>query len=362
MGLDIEKDYGRFRSIVKGQIRKELRQYMGQSYIFGKRGKDIVSIPLRKIDLPHFQFDFRQNKGVGQGEGPTGSGLGREGAGSHVGEHVLEVEVTLEELAEILGEELELPNIEPKGEKEDLWEDRKRYSSLRKTGPESLRHFKRSFKEALKRQLASGIYDFEDPIIIPEREDRRYKSWQSIPKKQNTAVIIYMMDVSGSMTDFQKEIVRTEAFWIDTWIRSQYSSIDSRYIIHDAKAREVDHHSFYHTRESGGTRISTAYQICLDIINRDYAPEHWNIYPFHFSDGDNWSKEDDRYCVEILDKELLKKSNIFCYGQVIGAYGVGKFKRLLDERFQKEEKLITTEIEDKDAIYRSIKEFLGKGK
>ena len=362
MGLEIERDYGRFRSIVKGQIRKELRQYMGQSHIFGKRGEDIVSIPLRKIDLPHFQFDFRQNKGVGQGEGSLGSVLGGSKAGNHPGEHILEVEFTLDELAEILGEELELPNVMPKGQKEDLWEDRERYSSLRKTGPESLRHFKRSFKEALKRQLASGVYNFEDPIIVPEREDRRYKSWQAIPKKQNTAVIIYMMDVSGSMTDFQKEIVRTEAFWIDTWIRSQYSSIDSRYIIHDAKAKEVDIHSFYHTRESGGTRISSAYQICLDMINRDYSTEYWNIYPFHFSDGDNWSKEDDNNCGKILEQGLLKKSNVFCYGQVLGAYGVGNFKRFLDEKFQKEEKLITSEIEDKDAIYRSIKEFLGKGK
>ncbi len=72
-----------------------------------------------------------------------------------------------------------------------------------------------------------------------------------------------MMDVSGSMTDEQKHIVRTEAFWIDTWLASQYGGIETRYIIHDAVAKEVDEQTFYHTRESGGTRISSAPIKCV---------------------------------------------------------------------------------------------------
>ena len=80
--------------------------------------------------------------------------------------------------------------------------------------------------------------------------------------------MIYLMDVSGSMTDEQKEIVRTEAFWIDTWLSSQYDGIETRYIIHDAVAKEVDEHTFYHTRESGGTRISSAYKACCDPDQR----------------------------------------------------------------------------------------------
>ena len=78
------------------------------------------------------------------------------------------------------------------------------------------------------------------------------------------AVVIYMMDVSGSMTDEQKQIVRTEAFWIDTWLKSQYGGLEMRYIIHDAAAKEVDEETFYHTRESGGTRISSAYKVCTE--------------------------------------------------------------------------------------------------
>ena len=82
-----------------------------------------------------------------------------------------------------------------------------------------------------------------------------------------------MMDVSGSMTDEQKEIVRIEAFWIDTWIKAHYKGVETVYIIHDAAAQEVDEHTFYHTRESGGTKISSAYNLADKIITARYPPD-----------------------------------------------------------------------------------------
>ena len=105
------------------------------------------------------------------------------------------------------------------------------------------------------------------------------------------------------MGDEQKEIVRIESFWIDTWLQGQYKGLESRYIIHDAVAREVDRDTFFHTRESGGTMISSAYKLCRKIIEDDYPPSEWNIYPFHFSDGDNWSMDDTLTCVELLKTE-----------------------------------------------------------
>ena len=104
-----------------------------------------------------------------------------------------------------------------------------------------------------------------------------------------------MMDVSGSMGDEQKEIVRIESFWIDTWLRSQYKGIESRYIIHDASRRRSIATRSSSTRESGGTMISSAYKLCAKIIDDEYPPDEWNIYPFHFSDGDNWSVDDTRH-------------------------------------------------------------------
>jgi uncharacterized sporulation protein YeaH/YhbH (DUF444 family) len=170
-----------------------------------------------------------------------------------------------------------------------------------------------------------------------------------------------MMDVSGSMTDDQKEIVRIEAFWIDTWLKQQYDGLQRRYIVHDAAAHEVDEDTFYRVRESGGTRISSAYREAGKIIARDFPPEEWNIYCFQFSDGDNWG-EDNQSCLRFLAENLLPHCNLFCYGQVESPYGSGDYIRELKTLHKHWENLILSEIENKDAIYDSIKDFLGTGK
>jgi len=361
----IEQDAGRFRQIVRGHVKQNLRKYMSTGELIGRQGKDWVSIPVPQIDIPRFRFGRNQG-GVGQGEGNPGDSLGGDqpgagqGAGDQPGAHILEVEVSLDQLAQILGEELELPNIEPKGKAQIITEVN-RYTSIRKVGPESLRHFKRTYREALKRQIVTGIYNPDDPKVIPFREDRRYRSWQTKFVPESNAVIIYMMDVSGSMGDTQKEIVRLTAFWIDTWLRSQYAKIEVRYIIHDAAAREVDQQTFYHTRESGGTIISSAYELCRGMIAERYSPEEWNIYGFHFSDGDNWGSDDNQRCATLLREALLPASNLFCYGQVAAYRSSNQFLSTL-KAIQAEDKLILAEIPNRDSIYDAIKMFLGKGK
>src|SRR5215218_3569410 len=102
----VERDLNRFRQIVRGKIKKDLRKYMSQGELIGRQGRKYVSIPLPQIDLPQFRYGAKQGGGVGQGE-----------AGSEPGQHVIEVDITLEELAQILGEELQLPNVEPRGKK-----------------------------------------------------------------------------------------------------------------------------------------------------------------------------------------------------------------------------------------------------
>ncbi len=369
MNLNVQVDYNRFRQIIKGKIKQNLRKYLTQGELIGKKGKDFVTIPVPQIHLPHFRYGMKQTGGVGQGDGDKGTPLGSDSdgeggvgqAGNAAADHLLEMDVTLEELAQMLGEELELPRIEPRG-KQTIESTRDRYSDIRHTGPESLRHFRRTFRNALKRQIATGIYDKDNPIIVPVREDKRYRTWKEYHIPHNNAVIIYLMDVSGSMWDEQKEIVRIETFWIDTWLRSQYKGIESRYIIHDAAAREVDRETFFHTRESGGTMISSAYRLCRDMIQRDYSPYEWNIYPFHFSDGDNWSREDSMECVKILKDEILPSVNLFCYAQVESPYGSGQFLRDLNEHFESAENMVTSQIANRDQIYDSIKTFLGKGR
>jgi uncharacterized sporulation protein YeaH/YhbH (DUF444 family) len=368
MTRSIDRDAKRFNEIVRGKIRKDLKKYINHGEMIGRRGRETVSIPVPNIEIPHFRHGQKGSGGTGQGEGDVGQPIGRgqddgQGtgeAGSEPGAHIREVEVTLEELAQMLAEQLELPNIIPKG-KDSIRSKKDKYTTIGRTGPDSLRHFKRTYKEALKRQIASGQYDPGNPIIVPTPEDERFRSWKTVYEPQANAAILYIMDVSGSMTEEQKEIVRIEAFWIDTWLRSQYDGIERRYIVHDAVAHEVDEETFYRIRESGGTRISSAYKRAKIIIDRDFPPSDWNIYCFQFSDGDNWG-EDNRDCLKTLIESLLPVSNLFCYGQVHSPYGSGDFIKELRRLGDKFENLILSEIESKAAIYDSIKTFLGKGK
>lgn len=371
MSLKIDSDHGRFKDIVRGKIKQNLKKYIQKGEMIGKQGKDLISIPVPSIELPRFRFGHRDQGGVGQGSGEVGDtlqpgqveeGEGGKKAGDKGGEHSIEVDISMAELAQMLGEELKLPRIEPKG-KERIEEVKYRYTGINTQGPESLRHFKRTFKQALKRQIAQGTYQGEAPLVVPLKNDRRYRAWKKIIEPQANAVIIYMMDVSGSMGDEQKEIVRIESFWLDTWLRSQYKGIESRYIIHDAMAKEVDRETFFHTRESGGTMISSAYKLCWKLIEENYSPSEWNIYPFHFSDGDNWSADDSSQCIALLRDHIIPSVNMFGYGQVESPYGSGQFIKDLKEAFPvaANPKVVTSEIKDKDAIYGSIKDFLHQG-
>jgi hypothetical protein len=366
MPLRIKQDQARFRDIVRGRIKANLKRYVQQGEMIGRKGKDLISIPIPSIDLPHFRFSDRSQGGVGQGEGKPGDPLGNQpgtgpGAGSAEGEHILEVDVTLDELADLLGEELALPRIKPRGA-ERIVTTRTRYTGISPTGPESLRHVRRTYKEALRRQIASGVYDPSRPVIVPVREDRRYLTWKEVPRPETNAAILYLMDVSGSMGDEQKELVRLTSFWIDAWLRRHYKGLVTRYLIHDVSAKEVDRETFFHTRESGGTRISSAYELALQVVERDYPSDGWNVYAFHFSDGDNEGSEDTRRCVELLKGKLLPALNLFGYGQVYSPSGSGAHLDELQSGLGTREDVVLAKIPDRAGIHGCIKAFLGTGR
>lgn len=364
----IEQDHQRFRQIVQGRIRRDLRKFLSRGELIGKEGKRFVSIPVHDIDIPTFRYGDNSG-GVGMGEGEEGQSVGGDKGqgGEQEGRHLLEVDVTMEELADILADELKLPRIQPRGEHR-ITTIRDKYSGVRPVGPAALRHFKRTYREALKRQLSMGTYNPEDPIIVPIRHDLRFRSWNEVKKPQSNALIVYMMDVSGSMGDEQKELVRLEAFWIDTWLRRNYEGVESRYIVHDVKAQEVDRKTFFSVREDGGTRISSAFTCCKEMIDQHYDPASWNTYLFHFSDGDNSSDADNRLCVKLLEEQLLPISNLFGYCQVTSAYGSGSFLNVLHDAFKDGAadelgpRLITSKVNGRDDIYDSLKTFFQAGR
>ena len=171
-----------------------------------------------------------------------------------------------------------------------------------------------------------------------------------------------MMDVSGSMGTEQKELVRITAFWIETWLRSQYKEIDIRYIVHDAAAKEVDQDTFYHIREGGGTKISSAYKLCNKLIDERYSTRRVECLPVPFLRRRQLGRRRHARVCRAAAQPAAAEINQFCYGQVRSLYGSGRFAHDLEEYLGKEDNLVIAEIADRDDVYDAIKDFLGKGK
>lgn len=377
-----EREKKRLQEKIKEKIKKNLKQYISDESFIGRRGKQLVRVPIYGLRLPRFVVDGKKQGGVGQGDGEVGQPLpgqrpqkpqkGKGGkAGNESGEHEIEIDVNLDEMIDLIGEVLELPNIEEKGKKVCVSTKKIRWTNLRKTGPEATLDIRRTITNSIIRNIMEGNFDPEvegsTPPISIEADDKRHKVWDLVLEKRANAAIIAMMDISGSMGEEQKEIVRTEMFWIENWLKRQYDGLEIVYVVHDTQAKIVDHHTFYRISEGGGTNISSAYALCKQIIETKYPPADWNIYPFHFSDGDNWSSEDDALCVKLLKEYILPNCNQFSYAQVTSKWGSGKFKEVLERAMEDmsekiKSRLVISLVKNKEAILESIKDFLKRGK
>ena len=228
MSLKIDHDHGRFREIVRGKIKQNLRKYISQGELIGaRRARTSSRSRCRRSTSRASASATSSRAGSGRARARSATRLGRRrraAAGQGQGRRQARrarcsrSSVTLDELAEILGEELELPRIEPKGKSRS---SRRRTATSASAAPAPSRCATSSAPTARRCAGRSrcGTYDPKNPVIVPIRDDKRYRSWRTTPLPQSNAVIIYMMDVSGSMGDEQKEIVRIESFWIDTWLR-----------------------------------------------------------------------------------------------------------------------------------------------
>lgn len=357
MPYHISKDVERYRQIVRGKIRKDLGRYISDQGIVGRHGKKHVKIPLPHIDIPRISYgdEDQVGEGKGSGKGPK--------AGDKPGDHYIEVDVTMDELAKMLGEELELPNIKPKGKKQ-IQSAVMKYRGISVVGPESLRHIKRTFKEALKRAISSGEYKPGD-MLIPIKKDKRYRTFKTVFSPVSNALIIYVMDISGSMGEHEKRIVRTLAFWIDTWIRHNYKHVKSEYIAHDTQAYLVPRDSFYNLSAGGGTFISAGLQGARKLMSKKYTPSAWNTYVFYFGDGDNWSSDDTKAVKAI--KTLSTVCNQVAYTEIgdagnQGWYSGPGFIKHMETLAKEHENLVYATLDDLDDTLRVIKTFLKGGR
>ncbi|WP_040952548.1 sporulation protein YhbH [Gorillibacterium massiliense] len=358
------QDQTRHQEKVRDAVRNNLPDLITDESIVLSNGKQILKIPIKSIDEYRFRYNYNKAKHVGQGDGDSqvGDVLGRDpqpaqgagkgqGAGDQPGEDYIDVEIALDEVESMLFDELELPDLKEK-EKKHMETPDIVFHDVRKKGLMSNIDKKRTIMENLKRNAGSGKPGIHG--ISPD--DLRYKTWEEIVKPESNAVIIAMMDTSGSMGSFEKYCARSFFFWMTRFLRKQYEKVDIVFIAHHTEAKEVTEEEFFTKGESGGTICSSAYVKALEIIDSRYPPSMYNIYPFHFSDGDNLTSDNER-CVRLI-KELLERSNMFGYGEV-NQYNrsstlMSAYKHLNHKQF------LYYVIKEKKEIYTALKTFFRK--
>lgn len=316
-------DQQRHQEKVQEAIRNNLPDLVTEENIVMSNGREVVKIPIRSLDEYKIRYNYDKNKHVGQGDGESqigdvvardgsanqqGPGKG-QGAGDQAGEDYFEAEVSLMDIEEALFKELELPNLKKKEKSENVVEDIE-FNDIRKTGLMGNIDKKRTMMTAYKRNAMTGKASFH-PIY---REDLKFKTWNEIVKPDSKAVVLAMMDTSGSMGLWEKYMARSFFFWMTRFLRTKYETVEIEFIAHHTEAKVVSEEDFFSKGESGGTICSSAYRKSLELIETKYDPAKFNIYPFHFSDGDNLTSDNAR-CVKLVE-ELMKVSNMFGYGEV----------------------------------------------
>ncbi len=361
---NIGADNSRFKDIIKNKIKDNLKDLVSKEYLIGQQGARTIKIPITNIDIPRFRFGSN-NGGPGMGSGDIGDPVdgspGKDKSksgkpGNDPGEHEFNAEFSSDELAALIKEELHLPDLEPK-EAGEISTDSNKYNGISNVGNEGLRHNKRTYKQALQRQISSGTYNPDKPIIIPERNDKRYKSASVETKPDVKAVAIYIMDASGSMGDEQRHLVKSQVFIIDLLLRSTYKNIESVFIIHDMEAHEVSRDDFFKISSSGGTLISSSYKLCAELLNTKFPFNSWNSYCFSFGDGDNYSNADNYDCGILLKDTILKNCNRFAYGQVKSDGGSGDYLEFMKANFADHPNVVMSHVNGSNDILNSIKSF-----
>jgi uncharacterized sporulation protein YeaH/YhbH (DUF444 family) len=369
MSLKVDSDLGRFKDIVKKKVKSDIGKFISSDQLISQdaSGKKIT-IPLDQINLPIFTYGGNKG-GAGQGDGNVGDpidGSGKKGpgkgkAGDEKGEHDVSAEFSPEELASIISEHLELPRLEPKG-KGGVLSEKSKYDRVSGQGPEALKHYKRTFKEALKRSIASGTYDPSNPKIIPIKEDKKYKSYSTKESPSVNCAAIFIQDISGSMGKEQKHMAKSLCFWIDLLLRNAYKEIETCYIVHDTEATEIlSRDEFFKISTSGGTAISSAYELCSEIIKERFPFSEYNNYVYQFSDGDVFGLGDINKCIKLLNEDILPNCNAFSYGQVRSEMGSGEFINSIRASFDNDPRVNFAEINDASQIIYGIKRFFEKG-
>jgi len=364
-------DRARHRDKVRQAIRDNIADIIAEESIIGKDRDRIIKVPIRGIKEYRFIYG-NASPGAAQGDGDSQPGqvVGRQQgdaqgqpdrAGDKPGVDYYETDVRLDELIDLMFEDLELPDLERKRMREVPSERSAKRKGYRQVGIRQRLDKRRTVRARVKRMMATRE---RDPAADQERfpfhdDDLTYKHLITDVREESNAVVVCIMDTSGSMDTMKKYLARCFFFLLYQFIRSKYRNVEIVFIAHHTEGKEVTEEEFFHKGESGGTLISSGYQKALDIITERYHPTLWNVYAFHCSDGDNF--DTDNANALRAAKELTDICNLFGYGEIkpMGARAyessmLNVFRRLDAENFQ------TVLIERKEDVWPSFKALLAK--
>jgi len=368
-------DRRRHKEKIEKAIKEGIHNIVAEESIIGQDGKKKIKIPVRGIKEYRFVYgkgpgskgvgsaqgkDIRKGQKIKKGKQQQGRGK-PDKPGNNKGEEYYDVEITLDELAKYLFEDLNLPDLEKKSSSNVFAYNIKR-KGHRKKGIHARLSKKETLKNKIRRQKRAekaGTYDPESEERFPFHEDDlKYKHVEVKKRPITNACIFFIMDVSGSMNKNKKFLARSFFFLLYQFIRYRYDEVELVFISHTTEASEVSEDDFFKKASTGGTYISSGLQKSLDVISSRYSPNSWNIYAFHCSDGENWG-EDNPKALNCMEK-LINISQLAGYIQikdpgsrVWGEEMAKIFQPLVCDKFK------IVNIEGKEAIWREFAKLFG---
>ncbi len=355
-----QKFLRRFRK----QIKKSVENAIAQRSVTDLDKGEKVSIPREDTNEPFFHHgsgghreivnpgnrEFQTGDKIPRPEG-GGQGQGTEASDSGEGIDDFVFELSREEFLQFFFEDLELPNL-VKTKLSTIIESQKvraghtsegipsninvirsltgalgRRIALRAPYKKELNEKKQALEDLLKRHndtdqiiidLRSRINYLENKIKkIPfiDTFDLRYDNRVDQPKPTTQAVMFCIMDVSGSMGQHEKDIAKRFFMLLYLFLTRTYEKIKVIFISHHTLANEVDEETFFYSRETGGTVVSSALKLVKDIIKERFPSNEWNIYAAQASDGDNWHN-DSTICGKLLSEDIMPYVQYYSYIEI----------------------------------------------
>jgi uncharacterized sporulation protein YeaH/YhbH (DUF444 family) len=323
-----------------------------------------VQVPVRMLEHARFKLaEGRSQSGAGQGEGKPGDvlipsqpdslsgGADHGEGGNDDGEVRLLLEFSIDELMDWIWEELRLPDLQPKpGARIDEVELVR--EGWDKRGARSRLDRRRTIKEAIKRRAVQT-----NPLPFTN-DDLRFRQLVTRVRPSTSAAILFVIDVSASMTQLERKLAKSFFFFALEGIRRKYAKVETRFIAHTTHAWEFSEHEFFQVTGIGGTIASSAFRLVADLVRRELDAAHNNIYMFYASDGENFTE--DRSAANQSLTELGGMLNYIGYVETLP--GVPRaleteMRRLCNELERRGLPISSSVLSGPDDVWRALRKF-----